>query len=67
MQVAETSVHNFPSALVEHTISIESGKLKSQEKLDIVALNKCPNNKSRNSWKLWMIGHFLIHGLIVFF
>ena len=32
MQVADTSVHNFPSALVEHTISIESGKLKSQEK-----------------------------------
>ena len=34
MQVAETSVHNFPSALVEHTISIESGKFKSQEKSD---------------------------------
>ena len=29
--MAETSVHNLPAALVEHTISIESGKLKSQE------------------------------------
>ena len=31
MQVAETCVHSFPCALVEQTISIESGKLKSQE------------------------------------
>ena len=67
MQVEETSVHNFPSALVEHTISIESGKFKSQEKSDTVALNKCPKNKSRISWVWWMTGHVSIDGLIVYF
>ena len=33
---------------------------------DIVALNKCPKNSSKISWKWWMIGHVSFHGIVVY-